>query len=164
MSTMFPKHKVVSTQMRNLPVLEMALPFPAMVPLPEVGNHISRTALTVVDNRDGSSGIGGGVASNGWQLLLLVLIAQATLGGEMHAPRHVMFTPVERMLAHLLGLLVTVLGRDLCPRLVLLLPEGGDLLGICIPFHHGSARSEGFNENYHLGGSHLKTIGECLVV
>ena len=37
----------VSTQTRNLPVLEMALPFPAMVPLPEMGNPISRTALTV---------------------------------------------------------------------------------------------------------------------
>jgi hypothetical protein len=32
----------------------------------------------------------------------------------MHAPHHVMFTPVERVLAHLLGLfVVTVLGRDL---------------------------------------------------
>ncbi len=41
----------------------------------------------------------------------------------MHAPRQVMFTPVDRVLAHLLGLLVvTVLGRDLLPRLVLLLP------------------------------------------
>jgi hypothetical protein len=49
-------------------------------------------------------------------------MAQAALGGEMHAPRHVMFTPVERVLAHFLGLLVTVLGRDLLPRLVLLLP------------------------------------------
>ncbi len=36
-----------STQTRNLSVLEMALPFPAMAPLPEVGNPISRTALTV---------------------------------------------------------------------------------------------------------------------
>ena len=33
-----------------------------------------------------------------------------------------MFTPVERVLAHLHGLLVTVLGRDLLPCLVLLLP------------------------------------------
>jgi hypothetical protein len=33
-----------------------------------------------------------------------------------------MFTPVERVLAHLLGLLVTILGRDLLPNLVLLLP------------------------------------------
>ncbi len=41
----------------------------------------------------------------------------------MHAPRHVMFTPVELVLAHLLGLLVvTILGRDLLPHLVLLLP------------------------------------------
>jgi hypothetical protein len=40
----------------------------------------------------------------------------------MHAPHHVMFTPVERVLAHLLELLVIVLGRDLLPRLVLLLP------------------------------------------
>ena len=40
----------------------------------------------------------------------------------MHAPRHVMFTPVERVLAQLLGFLVTVLGRDLLPCLVLLLP------------------------------------------
>jgi len=40
----------------------------------------------------------------------------------MHAPRHLMFTPVERVLAHLLGLLVTVLGRDLLPFLILLLP------------------------------------------
>ena len=77
-----------------------------------------------VDNRGGSSGIGGRVASNGWRLLLLVLIARAALGGEMHAPRHVMFTPVELVLAHLLGLLVvTVLGRDLLPCLVLLLPD-----------------------------------------
>ena len=49
-------------------------------------------------------------------------MAQAALRGEMHAPRHVMFTPVERLLAHFLGLLVTVLGRDLLPSLVLLLP------------------------------------------
>jgi hypothetical protein len=82
----------------------------------------------------------------------------------MHAPRHVMFTPVERVLAHLLGLLVTILGRDLLPRLVLLLPEGGDLLGTRVPSHCGSATSEGFNENYCLVGSHPKTIGECLVV
>ncbi len=41
----------------------------------------------------------------------------------MHAPRHVMFTPVERVLAHLLRLLVTVFGRDIYPRLVLLLPD-----------------------------------------
>ncbi len=76
-----------------------------------------------VGDRGGSSGIGGGVASNDWRLLLLALIAQAALGGEMHAPRHVMFTPVERVLAHLLGLLVvTILGRDLLPHLVLLLP------------------------------------------
>jgi hypothetical protein len=38
----------------------------------------------------------------------------------MHAPRHVMFTPVERVLAHLLGFLVTVLGRDLLPYLIYL--------------------------------------------
>ncbi len=76
-----------------------------------------------VGDRGGSSGIGGGVASNGWRLLLLALIAQAALGGEMHAPRHVMFTPVERVLAHLLGLLVTIFGRDIYPRLVLLLPD-----------------------------------------
>ncbi len=42
----------------------------------------------------------------------------------MHALRHVMFTPVERVLAHFLGLLVvTILGRDLLPHLVLLLPS-----------------------------------------
>jgi len=52
-----------------------------------------------------------------------VLIAQAALGGEMHAPHHVMFTPVERVLAHLLGLLVTVFGRDIYPCLVLLLSD-----------------------------------------
>ena len=75
-----------------------------------------------VGGRGGSSGIGGGVASNCWQLLLLALIAQAALGGEMHAPHHVMFTPVEHVPAHLLGLLVTVLGRDLLPCLVLFLP------------------------------------------
>ena len=40
----------------------------------------------------------------------------------MHAPCHVMFKPMERVLAHLLGLLVTILGRDLLPCLVLLLP------------------------------------------
>ncbi len=40
----------------------------------------------------------------------------------MHAPCHVMFTPVEPVLAHFLGLLVTVLGRDLLPSLVHLLP------------------------------------------
>ncbi len=40
----------------------------------------------------------------------------------MHAPRHVMFTPVEHVLAHFLGLLVTVLGMDLLPSLVHLLP------------------------------------------
>ena len=37
----------VSTQMLNLPVLEMGGPFPVMVPVPEVRNHISGTALTV---------------------------------------------------------------------------------------------------------------------
>jgi hypothetical protein len=37
----------VSTQTRNIPVLEMGGPFPVMVPVPEVGNHISGTALTV---------------------------------------------------------------------------------------------------------------------
>ncbi len=37
----------------------------------------------------------------------------------MHAPCHVMFTLVEHVLAHLLGLLA---GRDLLPHLVLLLP------------------------------------------
>jgi hypothetical protein len=31
----------------KLPVLELALPFPVMVPLPEVGNTISGTAFTV---------------------------------------------------------------------------------------------------------------------
>ena len=75
-----------------------------------------------VGDGGGSSGIGGGVASNGWQLFFLALNAQAALGGEMHAPRHLMFTPVERVLAHLLGLLVTIFGRDIYPRLVLLLP------------------------------------------
>ncbi len=77
---------------------------------------------TATGDRGGSSSIGSGVASNGWRLFLLALIAQAALGGEMHAPCHVMFTPVERVLAHLLGLLVTILGRDLLPHLVLLLP------------------------------------------
>ena len=37
----------VSTQMHNLPVLEMGGPFPVMVPLPELRNHISGTAFTV---------------------------------------------------------------------------------------------------------------------
>jgi hypothetical protein len=37
----------VSTQTRNLPVLEMGGPFTVMVPVPEVGNPISGTALTV---------------------------------------------------------------------------------------------------------------------
>ena len=37
----------VSTQTRNLPVLEMGLPFPVLVPLPEVRNPISGTAFTV---------------------------------------------------------------------------------------------------------------------
>ena len=73
----------------------------------------------------------------------------------MHAPRHVMFTPVERVLSHFLGLLVTVLGRDLLPRLVLLMPglvapvylvlsllvivEGvfEILVGLKMPFGHG---------------------------
>jgi hypothetical protein len=45
-----------------------------------------------VGDRGDSSGIGGGVASNGWQLLLLALHAQVALGGEMHAPHHVVFT------------------------------------------------------------------------
>jgi len=40
----------------------------------------------------------------------------------MHAPCHVIFTPVEHVLALLLGFLITVLGRDLLPCLVLLLP------------------------------------------
>ncbi len=79
-------------------------------------------------------------------------MAQAALGGEMRAPRHVMFTPVERVFAPFLGLLFTVLGRDLLPSLVLLLPglvapvllvprllvivEGifGILVGLKIPF------------------------------
>ena len=38
---------VCHVQMRNLPILEMGGPFPVMVPLPEVRNHISGTALTV---------------------------------------------------------------------------------------------------------------------
>ena len=33
-----------------------------------------------------------------------------------------MFTPVESVLAHLLGLLVTVLVRDFLPHLIILLP------------------------------------------
>jgi hypothetical protein len=37
----------VSTKTGKLPLLEMALPFPVMVPLPEMGNPISSTALTV---------------------------------------------------------------------------------------------------------------------
>ena len=49
-------------------------------------------------------------------------MTQAALGGEMHAPCHVMFTPVVSVLAHFLGLLVTVLGKDLLPSFVLLLP------------------------------------------
>jgi hypothetical protein len=78
-------------------------------------------------------------------------MAQAALGGEMHAPRHVMFTPVERVLAHFLGLLVTVLGWDLLPRLVLLLPGLVTpdlvpsllviveiLVGLKMPFGHGN--------------------------
>ena len=79
----------------------------------------------------------------------------------MHAPRHVMFTPVECVLAHLLGLLVvTVLGRDLLPCLVLLLQglvapvylvprllvivEGifEILVGLKMPFGHGNGRQE----------------------
>ncbi len=40
----------------------------------------------------------------------------------MHAPCHVVFTPMVRVLAHLLGLLVAVLWGDLLPHLVLLLP------------------------------------------
>jgi hypothetical protein len=34
----------------------------------------------------------------------LALLAQAALRGEMHAPCHVVFKPVVRVLAHLLGL------------------------------------------------------------
>jgi len=89
------------------------------------------------------------------RLLLLTLIAQTALGGEMHAPRHVMFTPVERVLAHLLGLLVTVLGRDLPPCLVHLLPGliapvlfVPHLLVIVEGDFGSSATSEGFNENH----------------
>jgi hypothetical protein len=37
----------VSTQTRNLPLLEMGRPFPVMVPLPEVRNPISGTAFTI---------------------------------------------------------------------------------------------------------------------
>ncbi len=37
----------VSTQTRNLPVLEMGSPFPVLVPVPEVQNPISGTALTI---------------------------------------------------------------------------------------------------------------------
>jgi hypothetical protein len=37
----------VSTITGKLPVMELALPFPVMVPLPEVGNLISGTAFTI---------------------------------------------------------------------------------------------------------------------
>jgi hypothetical protein len=57
-----------------------------------------------------------------WRLLLLALLAQAALGGEMHAPHHVVLTPMVRVLAHLLGLLVAVLQGNLLPHLALLLP------------------------------------------
>ena len=41
---------VRSAQTRNLPVPEMAVPFPVLVPVPEVRNPISGTALTKVDH------------------------------------------------------------------------------------------------------------------
>jgi hypothetical protein len=37
----------VSAQTRNLPVPEMAVPFPVLVPVPEVQNPISGTELTI---------------------------------------------------------------------------------------------------------------------
>ena len=97
----------------------------ALQNIPNCALHDPILELSVypTEGKGSSSGIGIGVASNGWQLLLLALNAQAALGGEMHAPHHVMFTPVERVLAHLLGLLVTIFGRDIYPRLVLLLPD-----------------------------------------
>jgi hypothetical protein len=45
---MYTIHRTyVSAQMRNLPVPEVAVPFPVLVPVPEVRNPISGTALTI---------------------------------------------------------------------------------------------------------------------
>jgi len=122
-----------------------------------------------VGDRGGSGGIGGRVASNGWRLFLLALMTQAALGEEMHAPCHVMFTPVVRVLAHFLGLLVTVLGSDLLPSFVLLLPGlvtpvllVPHLLGVIVEgIFKGLVGLEMFFEGIDLGGhgNNLLVIG-----
>ena len=73
-----------------------------------------------VGNGGGGCSDGCGVGHDG--CLLYALQAKAALGGKMHAPSHVVHAPMVSMFAHLLGFLVAVLGRDLLPRLILLLP------------------------------------------
>ncbi len=77
-----------------------------------------------VNYRSSSGGIGGGVCSVGWLhllLFLLLLFAQVIFRWLVHAPCHKMLAPMVSVLAHLLALLVSGLGRDLLPCLVLFL-------------------------------------------
>jgi hypothetical protein len=77
-----------------------------------------------VNHQSSSGGIRGGVCSVGWLcllLFLLLLFAQATFRWLVRAPCHMMLTPMLSVLAHLLTFLVSILGRDLFPCLVLFL-------------------------------------------
>ncbi len=62
-------------------------------------------------------------------------LAQATFRRLVHAPCHMMLAPMVSVLAHLLALLVSRLGRHLLPCLVLLLLGlvSSVLLVLCLP-------------------------------
>jgi hypothetical protein len=72
----------------------------------------------------GGGSMAGRVCGVGWLCLLLFLLplfAQGTFRWLVHAPCHMMLAPMVSVLAHLLALLVSGLGRDLLPCLFLLL-------------------------------------------
>jgi hypothetical protein len=54
-------------------------------------------------------------------LVFLVLLAQEAVGGLVHGPHHVMFTPVVCVFAHFFLALLTVLQRLFLPGFILLL-------------------------------------------
>ncbi len=92
-----------------------------------------------VNHQSSGGGIGGRVGSVGWLrllLFLLPLLAQATFRWLVqHAPCHMVLALMVSVLAHLLALLVSGLGRDLLPCLVLLLLGlvSSVLLVLCLP-------------------------------
>ncbi len=90
------------------------------------------------NHRSSGGSIGGGVCSVGWLCLLLFLLplfAQATFRWLVHAPCHMMLAQMVSVLAHLLALLVSGLGRDFLPCLILLLLGlvSSVLLVLCLP-------------------------------